>query len=198
LVQRPDAPTTSTIEASSIHILRPLLFYEDVQTEQEKNPDGGELARIRRTIVDEVEGVARSKGFTSSGDPDLEVAQRKAVDLGIETLRHRKTTLFKARKRTVLLDETLGSLGSVLDADLVIVSLLKVKVGRGGYWDPYSGGIYPGTSTSDLMLAILDLREHRVIWTNEVFARRGPDRALLEKMLEMALASFPESRSGGA
>jgi hypothetical protein len=98
----------------------------------------------------------------------------------------------------VLLDETLGSLGSVLDADLVIVSLLKVKVGRGGYWDPYSGGIYPGTSTSDLMLAILDLREHRVIWTNEVFARRGPDRALLEKMLEMALASFPESRSGGA
>jgi len=197
LVRQPDAPTTSAIEARSIHILWPLLFYEDVQTQHEEQPDPGEFDRVRRKIVQEIEAAAASKGFTFSGDQDLEGAQQAAVELGMETLRRDVMTVFKARKRTELFEEALGSLGDSLDAELVIASFLRVKVGRGGYWDPYSGGIYPGTSTSQLLLAIIDLSDRQVVWTSEVFARRGPDRALLGKMLEMALSSLPESGRGG-
>ena len=196
LVPKPDTSTTSVIEATSIYILQPLLFYEDVQTEHEKELEHSESDRVSRKILEEIEGAALSKGFAPVNDSDLDVVQQAAVDLAMEMLRRNKTTLFKTHKRIMLTKETLGSLSNLLDLDLVLASFLRVKVGRGESWDLYSGAgaIYPGTSTSQLWLAIIDLRHRQVVWTNEVFARRGPSQALLGRILEMALSSFPESR----
>lgn len=197
LVRQPDVLTPSAVEAGSIHILQPILFYEDVQTESEKEPEQGEIDRVGFKIIEEIEIAAAGKGFACSRDRDLAVPQRRSLAGAMDALRHDESTVWKARKRKALIEQSLGPMGESLDADLAIVSFLKVKVGRGGYWDPYSGGIYPGTSTSQLVLAIIDLRKAKVVWTNEVFARRGPDRALLGRMLEMALSGLPESRVGG-
>jgi hypothetical protein len=49
----------------------------------------------------------------------------------------------------------------------------------------------PGTNTSDLLSALIDLRTGMIFWQNRVFFRDAPKDGILEKSLEMLYSNFP-------
>ena len=59
------------------------------------------------------------------------------------------------------------------DANILAV-YLKVKVGAGGYWNPYTGQIASGTSYARLKAVLIETEKGKALWKNEVQLREIP------------------------
>ncbi|MGA7341200.1 MAG: hypothetical protein WBX18_11410, partial [Terracidiphilus sp.] len=57
------------------------------------------------------------------------------------------------------------------DNYLLLVQFMRVKQGPGGSWNPYSGAIASGMSSTLLQAALISTRTGQVMWKNEVLER---------------------------
>jgi hypothetical protein len=57
----------------------------------------------------------------------------------------------------------------------VLVQYVRVKVGPSGTWDPNSGAITSGASSSHFRAALLECQTGRGLWQNSVLLRKLPD-----------------------
>jgi hypothetical protein len=65
----------------------------------------------------------------------------------------------------------LSQFGTLPDDYLILVQFMRVKQGPGGSWNPYSGAITSGMSSTLLQAALISTRTGQVIWKNEVLER---------------------------
>jgi hypothetical protein len=69
----------------------------------------------------------------------------------------------------------LGSIAAGDSTRLVLIHHLRVKVGPGGFWDPFSGAIGNATSSTIVSAAVVECSTGRVIRRIETLVRRQPD-----------------------
>jgi hypothetical protein len=81
--------------------------------------------------------------------------------------------------------EILKRLADVNDGYAILVQFMRVKVGPGGSWNPYSGAITSSISSTLLQAALVASKTGQVIWKNEVFVRKTfrPDSPEFTKKL---------------
>ena len=64
-----------------------------------------------------------------------------------------------------------SKLAALPDDYLLLVQFVRVKQGPGGSWNPYSGAITSGMSTTSFQAALISTRTGQVAWKNEVLER---------------------------
>ncbi len=69
----------------------------------------------------------------------------------------------------------------------ILAHYTRVKVGPRGHYDPISGAMGPGMSSSYLRSVMLDCQTENILWHNEVFFRDIPkkDDEIFEEALDL-------------
>jgi hypothetical protein len=60
---------------------------------------------------------------------------------------------------------------------VVLLQFMRVKIGKGAYWNPLSGAIAASSNSTTLYGAVIDAASGRVVWKNAVVVRNVPKPA---------------------
>ncbi len=98
-------------------------------------------------------------------------------------------------------DETqraVGHLATLSQDYLILAQFMQVKHGPGATWNPMSGAITSGMSSTLLQAALISTHTGQVIWKNEVFERKalGLDDPKLAKAIDSLFVTL-NNRGGG-
>lgn len=113
-----------------------------------------------------------SGGLPMIGLTKLEDSHRFRTAELLATLRENRSLLLSAfrDKRSVL--PILRELQQAAGAELLCVSRVQERPGRGGTYDPNSGAIAETTSSFDLKVVLVSLSDGKIVWGNEVYVRQ--------------------------
>lgn len=182
---------------NTVFLLTPKITYKDVQTEQELSPDQYDAKTTSKNIVEFASNAISQKGFRVLQENDLTPDQVIKLSKVLLTLSNQSEDLLKQRKDKEVFLAHLQEVHNTVGAEILMVQILKVKVGKSGYLIPginTSGVVVPGTSTSHILASLIDVKTEEVIWRNEVFFRKLPKTGILNKSLEMLFSTFPAKR----
>lgn len=147
---------------ADIWIFPPTLNYESIQTESPVSSPSFRLAEVGIVLVNQSQTLFEQKGF-----------QIHLKEQGVPFLTsNQQLDLF----RPIIPENLLADLHTLSKSSSpnILVLDLKVKVGTGGSWDPYSGAITSKNHNSRLRAVIIDGSEGKVLWRNEVQLRDIP------------------------
>ena len=159
-----------TLPYPNILILSPQLKFERLRDEATVDPAEFGAAAIDSTLRAEAEravvgarfGLVRADS-TSAEDVDGLCAELSSL-----------SSRLSAGKPNEAARRLLRRMTSVKPNLIVLAQYLNVKVGAGGYWDPFSGAIGSSTSKSVLRASLIHCSSGDVLWNNEVLMRTIP------------------------
>lgn len=137
----------------------------------------------------------REKGMHVLTPEDMPQGKKAEVETILGKLALECQTLASFYRSKQELIPVLQELQEVSGASAAFVQTLRVKVGMGGGWDPYTGQIWQGTSSSDVKVALISLRTGEHLWANEVFVRCLPYGARFAEAVRL-LFEEPSPKSG--
>lgn len=169
-------------------VIDPLVQFEDVRSDRivPSSASQDEIFRSRLLAAATGEVEARKLGMVKPESfSDLHVADDCARLRSMSSRLARGSVTEEAR-------EILKRLADVNDGYAVLVQFMRVKVGPGGSWNPYSGAITSSISSTLLQAALVASKTGQVIWKNEVFVRKTfrPDSPKFTKNLGLLYQTF--------
>ena len=193
MVQQSSKNGSKTVvpEWNNIFLLTPTLSFKEVKTEQELPPERYGSESILEHLVDYVGETVSQKGFKVIHQTDMAGGQQTELGQVLSSLNNLANKLTKRRKPKRHILDTLHALHDHTGAEGLLVHVFRVKVGSGGTWDPNSGAITPGSSTSHIIACLIDIETGEVMWRNEVFVRCMLDPEKLHECLDMLYSTFP-------
>lgn len=181
--------------SARVLLLPPLASFETVSTE----------APLPNTIYGGVE--ARSMMVAAAAthlaefgiqpiDPETEPLANNAsmVDL-VARLGEESAVLTRAYKDKSALVPLLRDVRDISDAHFMYVQTLKVKVGSSASYDPNTGAMAQGTSSSAVKAVLISLPDAEQVWSNESMARYLPSDGKFETAVNMLYPEVPRGRT---
>ncbi len=173
-----------------IVLVEPKISFKEVATDQELDPElygGGSLAEFVKNNVKET---VRHKNIDIINvDEIADVDSNLKLDI-LPNLSQNSDKLLRQRFDKKSISNDLMKIRDVTGADGIIFHYITVKVGRRGTWDPNTGAMTGGTTTSDVIAFLVDVRSGEIIWKNEVFYRDFLEKENLISSFQMLYASF--------
>lgn len=77
-------------------------------------------------------------------------------------------------------------------AGLLFLQTLKVEVGESGMYDPFSGAMSQGTSSSSLKAMLVSLDDGQILWSSESVARNLPSGGRFREAVGMLYPNLPK------
>jgi hypothetical protein len=112
------------------------------------------------------------------GSQSIDILKQKGFQIALNeqaeptSLRDGKLELFRPVIPENLLAD-LSLIGGVSQPNILVVDV-RVKVGEGGSWNPYSGAITSRNHYTILRAVLISTSEKKVLWHNEVQLRDIP------------------------
>ncbi|HXV18712.1 MAG TPA: hypothetical protein VD883_01400 [Candidatus Omnitrophota bacterium] len=181
--------------SSKIFVMEPVILYENAFNEQ----------KIEK--VDEKATKMLNEEFSSSNAAlflkfNMSLVRQGALDEQAQALVHdsyqnlrgRSQVLMKRWKDKTEFLEDFGVIKNQTGADLVLVQLVQVKMGTSGYYDfVLTGSMAPGTSTTAIRSALIDLTTGKTEWSGSSIERVLPERYAVRRLLNALYEGFPNS-----
>jgi len=177
---------------NTVYLLTPKVTFEDVRTERDLSDQYYSNAKATSKNLVEVSGSAiLQKGFRFLQENNLTLDQKIELNEVLLALGNQPEDFLKKGKDKGVFLPNLQKLHNVIGTEALMVQILKIKVGGGSFWDPLTGIVTPGTSTSHILAFLVDVKTGEVVWRNEVFFRTLPETEILNKSLEILFSKFP-------
>lgn len=174
-------------------IVEPQLVYENAYTEQRFGAADNstqvivntELSNKATEAMSGASLVPISAGQAVDIQKDEVVAAYKRVQQNIEEL-------IKQRKDKSAFAQDFKVLRDSYRCDGMLVQFVKAKLGAGGSWDFIaSGTVVPGTSTTTIKAALINLSAGTIEWSNSVIERDAPQKQVIKNCISRLFDNFP-------
>jgi hypothetical protein len=187
----PAVATASTIPATTrVWVLTPMVAYEDTLSEAPLDAHAYNGPAVVAALNSQTISILNGKGVHEVVGPDdasLSEGQRLLAQQAGTEANHlvRANPPLKALQYVQGLAATNGSVA-------VLAEYVRVKVGPNGTWDPNSGAITSGASSSYFRAALLDARTGRKLWENSVLLREvvKPDSSRFQTIVPLLFSTL--------
>lgn len=180
----------------SVFLFPPHLSYERVENETALPPDEYGADETSLLLISTTKRKLIEKGMRILTSESISEDKRAKMVPILKKLENKYRVLasyYKSKKEVMPL---LQKLKKISDASIACVQLLRVKVGSGPMWDPVSGQVRPGTSSSDVRIVLISLFTGEHLWANEVFVRSLPSDKPFSNALEMLFEESSDQKGG--
>lgn len=170
-------------------VSRPFLRFEQVQDESVLPAEQFNGDQLEGLVVSVVQEVFTSRNLVMAGlrlspSDTISEANEKVFNLSPEL------------SQGVVEEEAyilLKQLGNPQESQAVLVQYVRAKVGQGGSWNPFSGGITSSSSSTQIYAALIDCASGKVLWKNRVLLRDLPSTENMEfrESIEALFRTFP-------
>ena len=155
--------------STKVWVLTPKVVYEDTLTETllASSAQGGPA--LVTALTEQTVAILNGKGFhkvVTSGDSNLSAEQHTLAEQASLESNH----LVRANPSPQVIKYIQG-LASTNESVAVLAQYVRIKVGPHGTWDPNSGAITSGASTSYFRATLLEAQTGRRLWGNSVLLR---------------------------
>jgi len=164
------AATPSVVPASTrVWVLTPKVVYEDTRTEVTLDSSDHGGPALVAALAEQAVSILDSKGLHEVACPresSLSAEQKVLAEQASASANH----LVRVNPDPQAIHYILG-LASTNESVAVLAQYVRVKVGPHGTWDPNSGAITSGASSSYFRAVLLDAQTGRRLWENSVLLR---------------------------
>lgn len=158
---------TSIVRKKDIFILPAVIKYESIENETELPDSMFQGKEVREFLLSKSANILAIKGFNvQMEDSSMFMTSPKIKETYYRILDDRKKLFRKSFSPDLIND--LKLLNRPLKEANLLVVMLRVKVGDGGSWDPYSGAITSGSGYSRIKAVVIDLENANSLWQGGV------------------------------
>ena len=154
-----------------IWVLNPKLTYEDVKKETPLDASQYNGPQIVRVLTDAGLSVLHSKGVRDARTVLENLPTEMKAQAELASASAQRLFLSKPDPQVV---QAIQRLGGTNEPAAVLVQYLRVKVGPGGFYDPFTGDLSTSASTTHLRAGLVDCQTGCVLWRNSVLLREVP------------------------
>jgi hypothetical protein len=172
----------------TIFLMPPLLSFEQASDESPLPPDqyGGEI--VREVMMTEVPNGLSEIGIKCMLADDIPSDQQAvAMDL-INNLLEESAVITSIYKDKSYIIPKLQQLKTITNLSSACFQIVKVKIGSGSYYNPYSGEMALGTSSSSIKVYIVSLDDGKILWSNKAIARNQPKSSKFRQAVRMVFS----------
>ena len=153
-------------------VLTPKVVFEDTLTEVPLDSFGYGGPALVKALTDKAISTLKAKSIQDVAyvsDGNLSAEQRDLAEQASASANH----LIRVNPDPQAIHYIQG-LASTNESVAVLAQYVRVKVGPHGTWNPNSGAITSGASSSYFRAALLDCQTGRLLWENSVLLRELP------------------------
>jgi hypothetical protein len=173
----------SVPKSKPVFCLPPYLAFELTPGERPVTPRDEDRIAVERLVASTATRKLSESGFKVLTVADLSLEKRRSVDAILGILADRQQLLGRAYKDKSGLASELRELGEVTGASIACLQWLRVRIGRSGGWNLWSGAVWAGTHSSDVKVVLLSLYDGQHLWARQAYVHALPlDREFLTAM----------------
>ena len=171
-------------KGETVIIFFPYITYHDVQTDNELSSESFKVDILSEKMISIAKTNFIQKGLNVLTVNDLPEDKKGNANDILKELKINSPLILAYYKKKEPVLEKLNQLQNVSGASMGYVQHIKVNVGKGGGWDPNSGAMWSGTSSSTAKGVLISLDDGKIIWARELFIRVLPDSNTFFNALE--------------
>jgi hypothetical protein len=185
----PATDSLPQVSYKKVCIIEPLVIYENAYNEQRLPVNDSKVdALFHSEGVETATNSLKSANLLAAIKSNLPADQQSFFD----NLKNGSEDLVKEWKDKTGFQKDFESIGSANQADAALVQFVKVKVGSDGTWDfMFTGAMTPGTSTTVVKSALIDLKTGKTLWSGASIERSMPTKFTVQKLYKSLYADFP-------
>lgn len=159
------------VAGKKVLILPPFVTTRMTATELSVTPESCGATSLAKLIEESAKGICQDAGGTMIVAGEDAATQADPADDAMQTLMSSGPTLMSYYKDRSALATSLQALGQATGAQMICAYSIDVKVGMTGGWNPNSGEIWQGTSSTSAKAVLVSTATGETVWGNEMFVR---------------------------
>lgn len=174
--QENDQTFKAAVAGKKIFILQPFISAKTTNHEAPVAHDSCGATSLSNLIEESIRNIGQETGasplIARNDAAFIETyLQDDSAKEAITTLEDNHNVLLSYYRDKTELVPSLRSIAEATGAELICAYSINVKVGGSGGWDPNSGRIWQGTSSTSVKAVLISTSTGKILWGNEMFAR---------------------------
>jgi hypothetical protein len=161
----------AVVSGKKVFILKPFISTTTTDSETPVQPESTgaiELANLIENSARNVSQKAGASGFITKDDAALHNDLSREA---LQSLASNQHILLSYYKDKSVLKGNLQTIAQATGTELLCAYSIVVKVGGGSGWNPISGQIWQGTSSTSVKAVLISTSTGKILWGNEIFVR---------------------------
>jgi hypothetical protein len=154
--------------------LPPYLTFELAPSERRVAIREEDRVAVERLMTSTTARKLGESGFRVLTIGDMQPDRRRAVEAVLGGLGDRHEILARSYKDKSELSTELRRLAEATGTSTVCLQWLRVRIGKGGGYNLWSGAVWAGTHSSDVRVVLLSLENGRHLWARRAFVHALP------------------------
>ena len=172
-VKRPenDQPFKGVVSGKKVLILEPFITTCTTNTEAPVPPESCGAISLANLLENSARSVCQEVGASTIVARENVAVQNGSAKEALQTLASKGPVLLSYYKDKSELLTSLQALAQATGAEMICAYSILVKVGARSGWDPNTGAIWQGTSSTSVKAVLVSTHTGKILWGNEMFVR---------------------------
>jgi len=185
-----DVPVVHIAKHQKILIIVPSVTAKNVYSGGPSTPNQFKMDGYAGLMASLAKKGLKEKGFVVATQEDVRNSQDNPMEAVLRELTEFTPILASPYKENAGALPLLKQLEGGMGIDLVCAMSLVVKEGKPPGYNPMSGEMWQGATSSAFRAALISTSSGQAVWNNEVYVRKPPDDQVITKSMELLFKSL--------